>query len=41
MVEFVKSPHEIAQTRHEQQCGEANASNTEPVETGDNRSKMI
>jgi hypothetical protein len=29
MVEFVKSPHEIAQTRYEQQCGEANASNTD------------
>lgn len=29
MVEFAKSPHEIAQGRYEQQCREVHASNTD------------
>jgi len=29
MVEFAKSPHTIAQTQHERQCQEANASNSD------------
>ena len=29
MVEFAKSPHEIAQTRYEQRCREANVSNAD------------
>jgi hypothetical protein len=29
MVEFAKSPHEVAQTRYEQQCREVHASNSD------------